>query len=126
VIWIERHLGLVVLTTLLAVGTAQPLFSQSITVDSASTAYRGRLRVPAPHPDSTAARSASPDTVGQQRSRLGPAVLGFLAGAGAGFVIAHVINENQRTGEGRLENYIGIPLVLGLVTFFTVFIAKGD
>jgi hypothetical protein len=57
---------------------------------------------------------------------LGPAALGFLAGAAAGLVIAQVVNETQRTGEGKLENYIGIPLGLGLVTFFTVFVALGD
>jgi hypothetical protein len=69
--------------------------------------------------------SARPDSLQHRRSRFGSAALGFLVGAGVGLMIAHIVNENQRTGEGRLENYIGIPLGLGLFTFFTIFVAKG-
>ena len=41
-------------------------------------------------------------------------------------MIAHIVNERQRTGEGKLENYIGIPIGLGLFTAVTVFVAMGD
>jgi hypothetical protein len=64
------------------------------------------------------------DSATHRRSRLGAAGLGFLAGAGAGLVLAYFVNRNK--GEGRLENYIGIPLVVGTFTFATVFVAMGD
>jgi hypothetical protein len=57
---------------------------------------------------------------------LGSAAVGFLIGAGVGLVVAHIVNETQRTGEGKLENYIGLPLVLGSFTYFTIFVAMGD
>jgi hypothetical protein len=57
---------------------------------------------------------------------LGSAAVGFLIGAGVGLVVAHIVNETQRTGEGKLENYIGLPLVVGAFTFFTIFVAMGD
>jgi hypothetical protein len=57
---------------------------------------------------------------------VGTAALGFLAGAGAGLIIAHIVNQTQDRGEGKLETYIGLPLVLGLFTFATVFVALGD
>lgn len=66
------------------------------------------------------------DSVPKRRSRLGTAALGFLGGAGVGLVIAHIVNNGKRTGEGKLENYIGIPLALGAFTFMTVYVALGD
>ncbi|MBA3343855.1 MAG: hypothetical protein H0T44_00935 [Gemmatimonadales bacterium] len=56
----------------------------------------------------------------------GATVLAFFAGAGAGLVIAHIVNANQDTGEGKLENYLAIPLGLGGFTAMTVFVAMGD
>jgi hypothetical protein len=70
---------------------------------------------------------AVPDsTVGSRRSRVGAAGLGFLAGAAAGLVVAYIVDQSRSSGDGRLENYLGIPLALGTVTFLTVFIAMGD
>lgn len=68
-----------------------------------------------------------PDTTAEpRRSRAGAAGLGFLAGAAAGVVVAYFVDQSRSSGEGRLENYLGIPLALGTVTFMTVFIAMGD
>jgi hypothetical protein len=36
------------------------------------------------------------------------------------------VDQSRSSGEGRFENYLGIPLALGTVTFMTVFIAMGD
>ena len=57
---------------------------------------------------------------------MGAAGLGFLAGAAAGLVVAYIVDQSRSSGDGRLENYLGIPLALGTVTFLTVFIAMGD
>jgi hypothetical protein len=97
---------------------------QNIGIDSANAAATAALR---PNDDSTAAGKEIPaDSTLRRRTRVGTAALGFLAGAGAGLIIAHIVNQTQDRGEGKLETYIGLPLVLGLFTFATVFVALGD
>jgi hypothetical protein len=61
-----------------------------------------------------------------RRSRVGAAGLGFLAGAAAGLAVAYFVDQSRSSGEGRLENYIAIPLALGTVSFMTVFVAMGE
>jgi hypothetical protein len=41
-------------------------------------------------------------------------------------VAAYVVDRTTSRGEGTLENYIAIPLALGVATFMTVFVAMGD
>jgi hypothetical protein len=41
-------------------------------------------------------------------------------------VIAHIVNESSETGEGKLENYIGIPLGLAVFAAATVLVAMRD
>jgi hypothetical protein len=97
---------------------------QNIGIDSANAAATAALR---PNDDSTAAGKEIPaDSTLRRRTRVGTAALGFLAGAGAGLIIAHIVNQTQDPGEGKLENYFGIPFGLGLFTFATVFVALGD
>lgn len=55
-------------------------------------------------------------------TRVGPALkgagIGFAAGLGLAFLV-----DRFSSGEGRLENFIAIPLLSSLLTFATVFIA---
>ena len=104
-------------------GSPASLLGQGTGVDSASAAATGSLR---PTPDSTTPGQESRDSTLRRNSRLEPALLGFFAGAGAGLVIAHIVNQTQDRGEGKLENYLAFPPVLGLFTFATVFIALDD
>lgn len=107
----------------LLLGLPGSLVGQSVAVDSATAATTASLR---PDDDSLRVSQETPaDSVLRRRSRVGPAALGFLAGAGAGLIIAHIVNQSQ-DGEGKLENYIGIPLALGVFTFMTVLVALGD
>jgi hypothetical protein len=119
----EGAMGAAVMVAGLLLGNGPPLRGQSIAVDSATAAAAEGLR---PTKASTEGVPIPPaaDTTAHRRSRLGTASLGFLAGAGAGLVLAHFVNRNK--GEGRLENYIGIPLFVGTFTFATVFVAMGD
>ena len=118
------------LVTGLMVGVPPAVHGQQLRMSPSSAAVRASLR-PA-HPVESASRltpSAVPvpdSTVGPRRSRVGAAGLGFLAGAAAGVVVAYFVDQSRSSGEGRLENYLGIPLALGTVTFMTVFIAMGD
>ena len=104
-------------------GNSQVLSGQSIAVDSATAAAAERLHPTQVSSDGVALPPVA-DTTTHRRSRLGTASLGFLAGAGAGLVLAYFVNRNKR--EGRLENYIGIPLFVGTFTFATVFVAMGN
>lgn len=109
---------------IMVLGYPAPLPAQEIGIDSASAAATAALR---PSQDSTESDQKIPaDSTLQRRSRLGPAALGFLAGAGAGLIIAHIVNQTQDRGDGKLELYFGLPLALGLFTFATVFVALGD
>lgn len=83
-------------------------------------------RSPPPSIEPLVSTTITHDAAQPRRSPGGTAALGFLAGAAAGLVIAHFVNEKQRTGEGKLENYLGIPLGLGVFTAATVFVAMGD
>jgi hypothetical protein len=96
----------------LAIGPTAPLRAQGLRIDPAAAAARGALR-PADFPTPTIPRFAA-------------AGLGFLAGAAAGLGVAYFVDQSRSSGEGRLENYIAIPLALGAVTFMTVFVAMGD
>ena len=109
----------------LLLGAGPSLAAQAISADRESAIARAALKPGTP----TAVRAVrlSPvDTAGWNPSRGEATALGFLAGAGVGLVIAHLVNENKKTGGGKLENYIGIPLGLGLLTAATVFVAMGD
>jgi ABC-type Fe3+ transport system permease subunit len=114
-----------------ALGATTSLQGQGLRVDPVSAAARAVLR-PADVPTSPflrppGASRIADDTVGRKhRSRLGTAGLGFLAGAATGMVVAYLVDRTKDTGDGRLENYIAIPLALGTVTFMTVFVAMGD
>jgi hypothetical protein len=116
-------MGAAMMVAGLLLGNSQSLSGQGIAVDSATAAAAERLRPTQTSTDGVAVPPAT-DTTTHRRSRLGTASLGFLAGAGAGLVLAYFVNRNK--GEGRLENYIGIPLVVGTFTFATVFVAMGD
>ena len=110
----------------LLLGVAPTLIAQEIAVDSGSAVTRLGLT---PLPEGAKVPPSpriSMDNAAPHRSRGGSAAIGFLAGAAAGLVIAHFVNENQRTGEGKLENYLGIPFGLGVFTAATVFVAMGD
>jgi hypothetical protein len=119
------------LLTGLLLGTSVSLHAQGLRVNPTTAAARAALR-PADLPASTIPRFATAritpgDTIARpHRSRAGPSGLGFLAGAAAGLLVAYVVDQTKSTGEGRLENYIAIPLALGAVTFMTVFVALGD
>ena len=114
----------------LMVGVSPAAQGQQLRMSPTSAAVRASWR-PA-HPVESASRLIPsavtvPDTAaGPRRSRVGAAGLGFLAGAGAGLVVAYFVDQSRSNGDGRLENYLGIPLALGTVTFMTVFIAMGD
>lgn len=109
---------------MLVLGHPGAVACQSIGIDSANAAATAALR---PNDDTTRMGKETPaDSTLRRRSRVGTAALGFLAGAGAGLIIAHIVNQSQDHGEGRLENYFGIPFGLGLFTFATVFVALGD
>jgi hypothetical protein len=117
-----------VLVSVLLLGLSRPVHSQ-VLADSATLAATQPLR---PAHDFSKSQGKHldaglpADTTVHRRSRLGAAALGFLAGAATGLVIAHIVNQNQNMGEGKLENYFGIPLALGVFTFATIFVAMGD
>jgi hypothetical protein len=109
---------------MLVLGQPGTVAGQSIGIDSANAAATATLW---PNDDTTGMGKEIPaDSTLRRRTRVGTAALGFLAGAGAGLIIAHIVNQTQDRGEGKLETYIGLPLVLGLFTFATVFVALGD
>lgn len=109
---------------MLVLGQPGTVACQSIGIDSANAAATAALR---PNDDTTGMGKEIPaDSTLRRRSRVGTAALGLLAGAGAGLIIAHIVNQTQGPGEGKLETYIGLPLVLGLFTFATVFVALGE
>ena len=107
-------------------GVALSLAAQQIAVDRGSAIARFALKPRPPGAGVQSPRLSVADTARRGLSRGEATGLGFLAGAGVGLVIAHIVNERQRTGEGKLENYIGIPIGLGLFTAVTVFVAMGD
>jgi hypothetical protein len=115
----------------LALGAAPTVRAQGLRADSASAAARAALR-PAELPAEIARRPGTADaavfdsTAGLHRNRVGTAALGFVAGAAAGVVIAYLVDRGRSSGDGRLENYIAIPLALGTATFMTVFVALGN
>ncbi|HET6576874.1 MAG TPA: hypothetical protein VFG66_01025 [Gemmatimonadales bacterium] len=115
----------------LTIAASAPLHGQGLRIDPSAVAARAALRpsdqaAAAPQRPSGAWGIAG-DTISRpHRSRLGTAGLGFLAGAAAGVVVAYFVDRSGDSGEGRLENYLGIPLALGVVTFMTVFVAMGD
>jgi ABC-type Fe3+ transport system permease subunit len=115
----------------LSVVASAPLHGQALRVEPSVAAARAALR-PSDQPLTAPLRSPGAwgiagDTIDRpHRSRLGTAGLGFLAGAAAGVVVAYFVDRSRDSGEGRLENYIAIPLALGAVTFMTVFVAMGD
>ena len=119
------------LVTGLMVGVPPAVHGQQLRMSPSSAAVRASLRPV--HPVAQSALRLTPSavpvpdsTLGPRRSRVGAAGLGFLAGAAAGVVVAYFVDQSRSSGEGRLENYLGIPLALGTVTFMTVFIAMGD
>jgi hypothetical protein len=116
-------MGAAMIVTGLLLGNSPSLSGQSIAIDSATAAAAKGLRPSQVWTDRVHIPPAA-DTTTHRRSQLGTASLGFLAGAGAGLVLAYFVNRNK--GEGRLENYIGIPLFFGTFTFAMVFVAMGD
>ena len=100
------------------------LSAQVLQVDPASVAARAVLSS-APSHVVPAQFQAAPDSLHRPRLSRGAATaLGFVGGAAAGLVIAHIVNQSH-VGEGQLENYFGIPLGLGVFTAATVFVAMG-
>ena len=115
-------LGWIVATVCL-LGSPASLLAQGTGVDSASAAATESLR---PKPDSITPGQESRDSALRRNSQLETALLGFLAGAAAGLVIAHIVNQTRDGGNDKLETYLALPPVLGLFTFATVFIALDD
>jgi hypothetical protein len=62
--------------------------------------------------------TAVADSQPPRRFRRG--AIGFLLGASTGVAVAYLVNRGN--GEGRLENYFGIPLGLGIVGFVAGFV----
>jgi hypothetical protein len=113
----------------LAIGMATSLQAQGLRIDPGTVRSRAALRsadLPARPSRPVALRIPSDTTARPHRSRLASVGLGFAAGAAAGLVVAYIVDRTQRTGDGRLENYLAIPLALGTATFMTVFVALGD
>ena len=115
----------------LMMGVAPALYGQQLRVDRRSAVARASLgpdsgmpRATRPVPGSAA--SVADTTEESRRSRAGAAGLGFLAGAAGGLVVAYFVDQSRDSGDGRLENYLGIPLAMGTVTFMSVFIGRGD
>ena len=96
-------------------GGFAPLRAQGLRADSTAAAARAALRPVAPPPGtipwSSAATKAPADSTARPH---------------AGLVLAYFVDQSRDSGEGRLENYIAIPLALGAVTFMTVYVATGD
>ena len=119
------------LLTGLTLAASAPLRGQGLRVDRSAVAARAALRLP-DQPLSAPLRLPGAwgiigDTISRpHRSRVGTAALGLLAGAAAGVVVAYFVDRSRDSGEGRLENYIAIPLAIGAVTFMTVYVAAGD
>ncbi len=113
----------------LAIGVATSLQAQGLRIDPAAVRSRAALRLadsPAAVSRSVELRLPGDTRPRAHRSRLTSAGLGFVAGAAAGLVVAYFVDRTRSTGDGRLENYLAIPLALGTVTFMTVFVALGD
>jgi hypothetical protein len=109
----------------LLLGGPSSLAAQQLRLDPATVLARAALRSDLPEAVARAPMLITADTTVQpRRSRAEAAALGFLAGAAAGLVVAHVVNHNR--SEGRLENYIGIPLGLGVFAAATVLVATAD
>lgn len=109
----------------LLLGAVPSLAAQRIAVDSQTVTARFALMSPTPEAGLVHTLRMPADSAGRHHMSQGAATgLGFLAGAAAGLVIAHFVNQN--VSEGKLENYFGIPLALGVFTAATVFVATDD
>jgi hypothetical protein len=67
-------------------------------------------------------RMTTPTSDSAQGTRVGPALKGAGIGLAAGLGLAFLVDQFS-SGEGRLENFIAIPLLSSLLTFATVFVA---